>query len=58
MQLFTSDQMNHKDIDPNFISSFQRSKTSRSSNNEFSPDILLILIFLLYFLSEKNQKNK
>ena len=58
MQLYTSDQIGHKDIDPHFISSSQGSKGSRSPNNEFNPDTVLLLIILLYFLSEKNQKNK
>lgn len=58
MQLYTSDQIGHKDIDPNFISSSQGPNASRSANNQFSPDTVLLLILLLYFLSEKNQKNK
>lgn len=58
MQPYTPDQVDHKDIDPHFISSSPDSKTSRSSNNPFSGDTLLLIILLLYFLSEKNQKNK
>lgn len=54
MYLFTPDQENHKDIDPNFLNT---ANSKRQLHSSFSTDTILLFL-LLIFLLDKNGKNE